>query len=283
MSETKQLLVGLPGTGKSTFLAALWYTAECGSTHWKIEQLGDEEEHLEMISQRWLECNMMQRSAQAGEALVSMRFREEGSERTLTAFFPDLAGETFEDQWVHRRCSKMYLETARASNQILMFLHPERLRHGDRIEDYLQEEPDDGEEERTAVERRPERDPTQVILVDLLQILSQPPILHESLRIAVVVSAWDLIEKVQTKGGVSKENPNTWFEEHLPLLHQFLKNNHDWIQFKVFGVSAQGGDYADQQEVSNLRSIAPEDRVRVVEEAKTTNDLTAPMSWLANV
>ncbi len=283
MSEAKQLLVGLPGTGKSTFLAALWYTAEWGSTHWKIDQLGAEEEHLQMISKRWLECNTMERSAQAGEALVAMRFREEESEKRLTAFFPDLAGETFENQWVNRQCSKSYLEAARASNQILMFLHSQKLRHGERIEDYLQEECDYGQEQRTAVERRPERDPTQVILVDLLQILSQPPILHESLKVAVVVSAWDLIENVQAQVGVPKENPDTWFKEHLPLLHQFLKNNHEWIQFKVFGVSAQGGDYTDQLQVSDLRSIEPNERVRVVEGAKTTKDLTAPMSWLARV
>ena len=283
MSEANQLLVGLPGTGKSTFLAALWYTAERGSTHWKIDQLGDEEEHLQMISQRWLECKAMGRSAQAGEALVSMRFREEGSERRLIVFFPDLAGETFEDQWVNRHCSRTYLEAARASNQILMFLHPEKLRHGERIEDYLQEDPDNGDEVLTVVERRPERDPTQVILVDLLQILSRPPILHESLRIAVVVSAWDLIKKAQTQVGVPKEEPDIWFEEHLPLLHQFLKNNREWIEFRVFGVSAQGGDLEDQQEVSNLQSIDPEDRVRVVEGATATKDLTAPMSWLVRV
>ena len=175
MNDAKQLLVGLPGTGKSTFLAALWYTAESGSTHWEIDLLGDEEEHLQFISQRWLECNTMERSAKAGEALVSMRFRERGTDRRLTAFFPDLAGETFEDQWVNRQCSKTYFEAAKASNQILLFLHPLKVRQAHRIEDYISEEDGDGVQESSTIERCPDRDPTQVILVDLLQILSQPP------------------------------------------------------------------------------------------------------------
>lgn len=287
MSHANQLLLGLPGTGKSTFLAALWYTAEGGSTQWELDQLGKNDEHLRMLSTTWLRCDAMGRSSQSGEATVEMRFRDSRSNTTVIASFPDLAGETFEDQWVDRSCPKSYVEAAKRSNQILLFIHPNKLRKGERIEDFLQEaeDPPNGETGEAPIDekpetRRPERDPTQVILVDLLQILSMPPIGHSFLRIAVIVSAWDLVESAQQQSGLKILDPDSWFTEEAPMLDQFLRSNRDWITYRVFGVSAQGGDYGDQEAVKNLRNIDPRNRVQVIRGSEKTSDLTAPMSWL---
>lgn len=284
MSQANQLLLGLPGTGKSTFLAALWYTAEIRSTRWELDHLSDNDEHLRMLSKTWLRCDAMERSSQAGEATVEMRFRNRRSNTTVTAYFPDLAGETFEDQWVNRSCPKSYVEVAGRSKQILLFIHPNKLRKGDRIEDFLQhvDEVSNGENTEGKLEkRRPERDPTQVILVDLLQMLSMPPIGHSSLRIAVIVSAWDLVESVQEQSGFQVLDPDGWLTQEAPLLDQFLRSNRDWIAYRVFGVSAQGGDYGDREMVNNLRNTDPGNRVKVIEGSEKNSDLTAPMSWLA--
>ena len=285
VSQASQILLGLPGTGKSTFLAALWYTAESRSTQWELDHLGENDEHLRMLSKTWLRCDAMERSSQAGEATVEMRFRNRRSNTTVTTYFPDLAGETFEDQWVNRSCPRSYLEVAQRSNQILLFIHPNKLRKGDRIEDFLQhvDEVSDGNAptEGRSEARRPERDPTQVILVDLLQMLSMPPIGHESLRIAVIVSAWDSVESAQQQSGLQILDPDRWFTQEAPLLDQFLRSNRDWVAYRVFGVSAQGGDYGDQETVNNLRNIDPSDRVQVIKGSEKNSDLTAPMSWLA--
>lgn len=282
MNGTTILLVGLPATGKSTFLAALWYAAEYGATRWKIDRLGEEDEHLQMISNRWLQCSTMERSFAAGQPLVSMHFKEDESQRKMTVLFPDVAGEMFEDQWVKAHCPKTYIEMARQANQILLFIHPEKLRKGERIEDYLTDHSGDIEGTSDARKRQRERDPTQVILVHLLQILSKPPIGHESLKVAVLVSAWDLIERTQTQGGLAEDNPNRWFQKHLPLLHQFLANNLSWIQYKVFGVSAQGGDYGREDEVERLRNMRPIKRIGIRDGSETTNDITTPMTWLVD-
>ena len=116
--------------------------------------------------------------------------------------------------------------------------------------------------------------------MDLLQILMRPPIGHPALRIAVVVSAWDLVETLQDKGGVPRLAPREWLRTELPLLDQFLSSNADAIVFRVFGVSAQGGDYGDTTVVDGLQGVNPAERVRVVDETAIGNDLTILLDWL---
>jgi len=282
--ESKQLLIGLPGTGKSTFLAALWFEAERGETQWAISDLGPDLEHLNALTDRWLRCDAIERSALGREAIVSMQFADRESRQIVRVFFPDLAGETFEDQWVSRHCSKEYFEIARETDRVLLFIHPQKLRQGERIEDFLEVagEEREGKAEALEVPRQPERDPTQVILVDLLQILTWPPISHDSLKVAVLLSAWDLVEREQQAGGVPRVGPDRWFSNQLPLLDQFLKSNADCVQFRVFGVSAQGGDYEDANEREKLLQMAnPVERIGMVASGSRGHDLTAPLTWLA--
>ncbi len=60
-------------------------------------------------------------------------------------------------------------------------------------------------------------------------------------RIAIVLSAWD---KVEEEG----QSPERFVGERLPLLKQYLDSGADGWQWKVYGVSAQGGDYEKENE-----------------------------------
>src|SRR5207245_1520565 len=112
--------------------------------------------------------------------------------------------------------------------------------------------------------------PTQVQLVDVLQTYLEFAE-HRPLRLAVVVSAWDLLE-AQTI------NPETWVEARLPMLSQFLLARRKEIQTRHFGVSAQGGDLQrDRLELAG--HVRPSERPFVVEEGKKHTDLTAVAKW----
>ena len=120
----------------------------------------------------------------------------------------------------------------------------------------------------------PDKTPTQVQLVDLLQFHILRVNVRSPFRIAVIVSAWDL---------VCGENmsPEEWFAARLPLLDQYLKANHEMCAVRIYGVSAQGGDVEKDAE-SLQDEYNPSKRIIVVGKGCNANDLTAPIRWLMN-
>jgi hypothetical protein len=72
----------------------------------------------------------------------------------------------------------------------------------------------------------------------------------------------------------------------MPLLDQFLKHglNPVW-ETRIYGVSAQGGDYDDDKttlaDAERLRDIdVPSERISVFYAGDKSNDLTDPLQWL---
>ena len=65
----KQLLIGLPETGKTTFLAALWQVVESDEVPGalRLEKLHGDREHLNKIRADWLCCSPMGRTIIAAE------------------------------------------------------------------------------------------------------------------------------------------------------------------------------------------------------------------------
>jgi hypothetical protein len=119
----------------------------------------------------------------------------------------------------------------------------------------------------------PELVPEQVRLVDLLQFLQQPPFARRLRRVAVSVSAWDVIPE-------PKPSPHAWLARELPLLHQFLECNPDSFEFRVYGISAQGGDVTGEKR-SELARRTPSERIQCVGPDADPHDLTAPLLWLS--
>lgn len=73
----------------------------------------------------------------------------------------------------------------------------------------------------------------------------------------------------------------------LPLLDQYLRNGRDPWTWRVWGLSAQGGVYEDQDKdeqlaaTEALREIErPSDRIKVVDGQTVTSDITLPLEWL---
>src|SRR5262249_33672713 len=144
-----------------------------------------------------------------------------------------------------RQWTRAYYDLVGNATGALLFVHPEYVVAGTRIDsaDQLVGQLDeDGVSQGTAPLSEPWTPglaPTQVQLVDLLQFIQQHPSPAHPFRVAVVVSAWDL---VRAQG----QEPDAWLEKHLPLLWQYLKAN-DGIVTTTFGISAQGGSLVDGQ------------------------------------
>ncbi len=271
------LFIGLPGSGKTTFLAALWHVLSDGSgaTSLKLTKLSGDRAYLNQITKEWRECSQVLRTNLQAEQVVVLHLDGEGF-GTFDLSIPDLAGEAFKQQLSDRRISRRHDAFVQEATGVMLFLHPDiqkgiQLTVARRLEAELlgvHEEVAGAGADNTW---SPELLPTQAKLVELLQFLLERT--QRKLRVAVVVSAWDLVDKFGA--------PHEFVARELPLLQQFLEVNDDLFEYSVFGVSAQGGDITVAAEKQTLLELDDAlKRIKVRQEQQTSQDITKPIAWL---
>ena len=285
MSDSKVLVIGLPFTGKTTFLAALWAVVSSGEVPGSLtlEKLEGDKQYLNEIRATWADVQKLDRTKIADERVVSMRLKDEASGRCGEILFRDMSGESFEQQWTHRIWSQDYATLVQEAGGAILFVHPRQVKDtvliakkdaaAAIIRGSATEEPAPAESSGGKLPQYPTYSSTQIHLVEALQfILRERERSH--LRLSVVVSAWDLIETAYGKGKVT---PEQWLASSLPLLDQFIRANHESISLSVFGVSAQGGELSEAKELrKTMRAV---DRIEVVPTSGGSNDITLPVRW----
>jgi len=274
------LFIGLPGSGKTTFLAALWHvlTDRSSATSLKLTKLSGDRTYLNQITKEWRECSQVPRTNLQTEQVVVLHLDGDGF-GAFDLSIPDLAGEAFKQQLTDRRMSRHHDAFVQEATGVMLFLHPDvqkgtQLTAARRIEAALGGNHESDASTASAGANTtwsPEMLPTQVMLVELLQFLLERT--QRKLRVAVVVSAWDLVDGLGP--------PHEFVARELPLLQQFLEANDDLLEHSIFGVSAQGGDItveAEKQTLLNLDDALK--RIKVRQEQQTDQDITKPIAWL---
>jgi hypothetical protein len=191
--------------------------------------------------------------------------------------------------WEDRECDKDVAEILSGDTGILLFVHADRIDSPQWVTDVAALSAKMGLDLPLVnpVPWHPRLAPTQVQLVDLIQLLCAPPLGSPPRRLGVVLSAWD---KVAPEG----RTPAEFVAERMPLLHQWLNHAAVAARFRVFGVSAQGGDYEPDadvktsaqwspEQVETLRGLdRPSDRVLVVGDGLPADchDITEPITWV---
>ncbi len=277
MNKQKVLICGLPSSGKTTFLAALWHliSLEEIPTALTLRSLPKNREYLNSLSKNW--CRFIQFDRTLTDELqeISLQLKDNTTEIDLNV--PDMSGEIWlEDVWKNRSFTDKTAEWAQGDSGVMLFLHADKIRPPIDIMNYnamveaTGKTPVDGELSAWSAKNSP----TQVVLVDILQTLVMPPIGNKGRRLVVVISAWD---KAEDKG----ETPDSFLRVELPLLHQFLRYSGCYSDIKIFGVSALGGDLESPEDAERLKSEdVPSKRIRVVSDNYTQHDLTVPIHWL---
>jgi len=238
------LLIGLPNTGKTSFLAALWYmvgqpTVKCGLT---LERLEGDIHYLNQIRDAWAKYKPVPRNKADSGQVVSMwlRNRETGNVGRLS--FPDLSGEAFRSQWTRRELGLSYDSSLRDAAGGILFVHPDNVikpHRIDTVDAVLEKIGGDAAQQKAKTKDKPwdsETSPTQVQLVDVLQFMAGR-IPQVPFRLVIVVSAWDRVIP-------KNRRPSDWIATELPLLKQFLESNDAQFEVTFFGISAQGARYA---------------------------------------
>jgi hypothetical protein len=288
MSVRRNLVIGLPESGKTTFIAAFWHVVESEEvpSALRVKQLTGDRAYLNRLREAWLRCEPVGKTLPADETVVRMLLEDRASLGTSELLLPDIAGETFHDQWINRRWTKGFDELVLAADGALVFVHPNEINEPIRIEtvnahvDGIRQTRDDGVAPpvgaQTVGEPTPTiwdaaSAPTQVQLVDLLQFLIWRRA-GRALNLAVVVSAWDLVRSAE-------QSPRDWCAARLPLLGQFLASNPKCMQAAHYGISAQGGELPKDAE--RLRALThASERLEVVDDLSTSHDVTLPVQRL---
>ncbi len=277
--KVRQLFVGLPNSGKTTYLAALWHVAETGDVpgSLRVSQVHGERDHLNKIREQWLRCQPIERTSIPAERSVSFKLHSPVSGRETELCLPDLSGETFNQQWKTRQWSVEFDRLAGESQGCLLFIHPRGVTEPERINETVDrmagvagETVEERDMESIPIPWDPNNVPTQVKLVELTQFLRFRSFLGRPLRIAVIISAWDIVER--------SFRPDTWLMRRLPLLHQYLNASADEMSFRAYGVSAQGGELSDAGRLQELNR--PSERIVITGPDAPDHDITAPIRWL---
>jgi hypothetical protein len=276
-------MLGLRETGKTTFLAALWLTLKDetsqGLRPFRLTALPSEIGYLQRITECYLKGEKMDRTGAPGDRPSELTIEfDNGDVRCLS--IPDWSGETVREALDKRDWRSSIDEAVRAASGALLFVHPERVLPAQTISEV--EEVVSGAISALAIQKvastespssdsdeRP-RIPTDVQLVDLLQIVASRRGSRSPLRLAIVVSAWDLVSAMFSSG-------EAFVQHELPLLDQFLKWNPSLFQVSVFGVSAQGAPLERNEEHPSMDSF---DRVAINISGKMHRDIALPLSSL---
>lgn len=271
------LMLGLPSSGKTTFLAALWHVVTAGDVpgSLKLETVGPHAEYLNSIHADWLNGRQTGRTSTAvtvSSTMTLLAGRDSGNEVVV----PDLSGEHARSAFKERAWPPELSELVRSADGVLLFAHSEEIFPPARIADaisILGAAPIG--EVAEPIPWDAEKSPTVVKLVELLQMVAWSRSGPQAARVAVIASAWDKVDR-------NFRTPNEWLSGELSLLEQYLRTNESAFQWRVFGVSAQGGELPKDR-AKLLRKSRSSERIRVVVEGEETNDITAPLKWALSI
>jgi hypothetical protein len=275
-------LLGLPGSGKTSFLAAVFELIAHDDVPGalRLAALPADRLYLQTVHERWLRCEPALRTRDTGTPqAVQFDLATDGGEPRVIEV-PDIAGGAVRSLWEERRWTNGLDDLAKAATGVMLFARSDDIVPPRRVQRVIDTEAipqtrvapsDDGEGDIPPFD--PGEAPTQVKLVDVIQ--SVVAIRETSpLRLAIILSAWDLVDGE----GVG---PLDLVRLRLPLLWQYLIANPEAIQFHAIGISAQGGDFSDPEDAQRLLSIdPPSHRVLVVDGEKRSNDISLPLRWL---
>lgn len=313
---SKFLMMGLPESGKSTFVAALWEVVRSNDVPeaMKIGTLRGDYSYVNALHKLWSEGQPLSRTKVGKEGIVSIPLRNRSENTQLSGeievLLPDLSGESFDAQWEKREMSKDYYQHLTEATGLMVFVHSQKFNRGDLIDSIVKEleaaitEITEADTEEIAdplkdkttkttssqlevkteevplqesIPFDPNDVPTQTKVVDLLLQALRLIGPRKISKVVLIVSAWDLVKD-------EGNSPREWLEKTMPLLAQFLESNPERFKYRVFGISAQGGELNIKEPFSKSRIELLKNndskRILVTDGKLEHHNITAPLQWL---
>lgn len=268
--DLRILMVGLSGSGKTTYLAALYELTRATpplSGALRLAQEPAEREYFHRIAQNWLKLERMLHT-QPGDPRDATLDLITPEGQSLQLEIPDISGEDFNHAWEGDPWPGPVEDVAAKADAVLIFARRDHV-----IKPLILPADDAEPPAEHKDEWLPAEAPTQSKLADLLETLDS--LVSRPLPMVLIASAWDM------GSGEEEMRPDQWLKLRLPLLWQMLESRKETRPYRVYGVSAQGGDVEDPEVRARLAEIEPAyERMYVQSGEDTSTDISAPISWL---
>lgn len=299
-SQFRLCLIGLPATGKTTYIAALWgyLTSGASPDGYRVTELPNEVHYLNEIARAWIEGKTMPRNSLGATDRIEFTVESPGGS-SITILLPDLPGEVFRNAVIRPSIDEDAAEAVTGSDLLLLFVHGEKAKTFSALGDYQVpateqrdsgvpaspvEQPESdglsadtstpvGGQDSMAIEFAIEELDSDTLNTELLHRLVYltrhtgfPPT-------AVVVAAWDAHEE-------SGDTPAEWLAREQPMTSQFLEELGHSVATGVIGISAQGANYKDNPSI--LEKLASE-RPWACDEGGNRTDIAGPLLWYDRV
>ena len=265
-SMTKCYIVGLPESGKTTFLGALTYTvlnSLPGINTFEQDRIEDMD-YLSDLANTWAQCEKMKRT-NVGQYESCTLFLKDVEGNRMELKLPDQSGEEFEKLIKQRIMSEVMYNDILNCDNIFLFINPHVISKDVMIKDIDPKFRDKDNKESKIQDKRVHEQVQYVMLLQDIKIVRK-----KTTRIKVVISAWDEYAGSGT--------PRDLLKDKLPMVWQYLTSNEGSFDCEFWGISAQGGDVTIQQEKEKLLDYENAiDRIIVVNEDKgerISHDLT---------
>lgn len=307
--------LGLPRTGKSTFLGAFWALVQSPvETSVRETRFGGDRSYVQRLAEQVARGEELDRTAlDADEGLsVALRFDELGVAELVV---PDISGEALRVLVERRIWYPRLLDACSEATALLVFVHPDRLRlpvriaggggvavaegggaadAGDGIAvtggggvavaggDGIAAAAGDGgvAVARESVSFHP-GDPVRFRADDHVctaaELIDAFENLAELWNGRRPVRVGIIVSAWDRVGGDPKPSPYQWLQARLPGILATLESNRDVADFEVFGVSAQGGPLEAREELLARGEVC--DRVFAEDRSGRRISLVDPVRW----
>lgn len=271
MSQARTIaMLGLPRTGKSTYLGALWRLVQDTEVPaiWEVDFQGDRS-HINMLADQVSAGIEIERT----EVDTTEGFQLEvgfAGDHSARLDIPDLSGEATRELVEKRVWRKSLAETVQRADAVMLFVHPDTLALPIPANFIGADDAPEGDEVTEELEFLVEDACTAAKLIELLEnVVDLRPDLWP-IRIVVIISAWDRVSGNST--------PSDWLEQLLPGVAGILISNPNQVHAAVYGVSAQGGKLPNDKDALLAKG---EVRMRVFAANPAGNSvgLWDPLRW----
>lgn len=249
MEKLNCLIAGLPDSGKSTYLGALWYVTQNASGKIELalrasnENIPENTSLLEGLSRKWHNVEDMDRTSNDAPENISFLMCPKGSDDEISIEVPDFRGESIRQIITENQPSE-FDDWCLKANHLLFLISDVRAGiYADDFED--DEEATDAAE--TSIEENQTDELPPILELDpknitpaaqnilILRYLSEN---YRFKKIVICLTAWDRI--IKENGGKAKD-PEEYLKEKSPALYHFISYHFDDV--KYFGLSGQGEEY----------------------------------------